>query len=111
MPSKIKKSSTPRATKQPKGKNPKAKRPLKSVKDRAEAVATKGAMRRLCRRGGVKRVTAIVLPEFRAEVMRFVRSVVTDACAYTELAKRTTVTAQDVVNALRKRGKQLYGYT
>ena len=71
---------------------------------------TKGAIRRLARRGGVKRISAEVYEEVRKTLKTFVEGVVRDATAYTEHAKRKTVTALDVVNALRKRGKILYGY-
>ena len=40
----------------------------------------------------------------------FVERVVRDATAYTEHAKRKTVTAGDVVNSLKKFGRMLYGY-
>ena len=71
---------------------------------------TKGAIRRLARRGGVKRISSEVYEEVRKTLKTFVEGVVRDATAYTEHAKRKTVTALDVVNALRKRGKILYGY-
>ena len=71
---------------------------------------TNGALRRLARRGGVKRISSEVYEEVRKTLKTFVEGVVRDATAYTEHAKRKTVTALDVVNALRKRGKILYGY-
>jgi len=76
-----------------------------------ETVLTKGAMRRLARRGGVKRTTALILPEIRNELHKFVKTVVSSAMTYAEHRKRTTVTAMDVIHALRKRGQNLYGYT
>ena len=51
-----------------------------------------------------------VYEEVRKTLKAFVEGVVRDATAYTEHAKRKTVTALDVVNALRKRGKLIYGY-
>ena len=71
---------------------------------------TKGAIRRLARRGGVKRIAAEVYDEVRDTLRTFVENVVRDATAYTEHAKRKTVTALDVVTALRKRGKIIYGF-
>lgn len=71
---------------------------------------TKGSIRRLARRGGVKRISGVLYEEVRNVVKSFVEGVVRDATAYTEHAKRKTVTALDVVYALKKRGRTLYGY-
>jgi len=68
-------------------------------------------MYRLARRGGVKRTTPLILPEIRSAMHKFVKGLVDDACTYAEHGKRTTVTAMDVIHALRKRGHNLYGYT
>jgi histone H4 len=72
---------------------------------------TKNSLRRLARRGGVKRVSAVIYEEARAILKNFVTKIKQDAVAYTEHAKRNTVTAADVINALRRQGKHLYGYT
>jgi histone H4 len=40
----------------------------------------------------------------------FLEIVVQDAVTYTEYAKRKTVTAMDVVYALKRQGKTLYGF-
>jgi len=85
------------------------KRQKKVVSENSKSV-TKGSIRRLARRGGVKRISAEIYNEVRKTLKTFVEGVVRDATAYTEHAKRKTVTALDVVNALRKRGKILYGY-
>ena len=67
-------------------------------------------VRRLARRGGVKRISGIMYEEVRGILKSFVEGVVRDSVTYTEHGKRTTVTALDVVYALRKRGRMLYGY-
>ena len=85
------------------------KRQKKVLRENVRGIS-KGAIRRLARRGGVKRISAEVYEEVRKTLKSFVESVVRDATAYTEHAKRKTVTAVDVVNALRKRGKLSYGY-
>ena len=85
------------------------KRQKKVLRENVRGIS-KGAIRRLARRGGVKRISAEVYEEVRKTLKSFVESVVRDATAYTEHAKRKTVTAVDVVNALRKRGKLIYGY-
>eukprot|EP00331_Platyophrya_macrostoma_P012580 CAMPEP_0176431678 /NCGR_PEP_ID=MMETSP0127-20121128/14944_1 /TAXON_ID=938130 /ORGANISM="Platyophrya macrostoma, Strain WH" /LENGTH=101 /DNA_ID=CAMNT_0017813709 /DNA_START=89 /DNA_END=394 /DNA_ORIENTATION=+ len=85
------------------------KRQKKVLRENVKSI-TKGAIRRLARRGGVKRIAAEVYDEVRDTLRTFVENVVRDATAYTEHAKRKTVTALDVVNALRKRGKIIYGF-
>jgi histone H4 len=72
---------------------------------------TKGSIRRMARRAGVKRISGPAYAEIRGALTTFVEGVIKDAIVYTEHAKRHTVTAVDVVYALRKRGKMVYGYT
>lgn len=71
---------------------------------------TKPAIRRLARRGGVKRISSLVYDETRNVLKGFLENVVRDAVTYTEHAKRKTVTALDVVYALKRQGKTLYGF-
>lgn len=71
---------------------------------------TKPAIRRLARRGGVKRISFTIYKEIREVLQSFLRSVVRDAITYTEHAKRRTVTAMDVVYALKRQGRTLYGF-
>ena len=85
------------------------KRQKKVLRENVKGI-TRGAIRRLARRGGVKRISGEVYEEVRKTLKAFVEGVVRDATAYTEHAKRKTVTALDVVNALRKRGKLIYGF-
>ena len=87
---------------------------------------TKPAIRRLARRGGVKRISGLIYEETRGvlKVMLylylaittsgifkvFLENVIRDAVTYTEHAKRKTVTAMDVVYALKRQGRTLYGF-
>ena len=71
---------------------------------------TKPAIRRLARRGGVKRISGLIYDETRSVLKTFLDGVVRDAVTYTEHAKRKTVTAMDVVYALKRQGKTLYGF-
>nr|XP_027202892.1 histone H4-like [Dermatophagoides pteronyssinus] len=71
---------------------------------------TKPAIRRLARRGGVKRISAAIYEEVRSVLRSFLENVVRDAVTYTEHAKRKTVTAMDVVYALKRQGRTLYGF-
>lgn len=71
---------------------------------------TKPAIRRLARRGGVKRISALVYDETRNVLRSFLENVVRDSVTYTEHARRKTVTAMDVVYALKRQGRTLYGF-
>ena len=86
-----------------------AKRVKKVLRDNVRSV-TKGSIRRLARRAGVKRISGLLYEEVRGVLKSFVEGVVRDATAYTEYAKKRTVTTGAVVAALRKRGRAIYGY-
>ncbi|KAE8223330.1 hypothetical protein CF319_g3629 [Tilletia indica] len=68
---------------------------------------TKPAIRRLARRGGVKRISAGVYDEVRGVLHSFLRTVISDSICYTEHANRKTVTSLDVIYALKRRGRTL----
>ena len=57
---------------------------------------TKPAIRRLARRGGVKRISGLIYEETRGVLKIFLENVIRDSVTYTEHAKRKTVTALDV---------------
>lgn len=133
-----------------------AKRHRKILRDNIQGI-TKPAIRRLARRGGVKRISASISPFFlvfpltfgspsfphtfhfpsrlcflrchspqaktnpadappviyeetRGVLKTFLESVIRDAVTYTEHAKRKTVTSLDVVYALKRQGRTLYGF-
>jgi len=96
---------------------------------------TKPAIRRLARRGGVKRISGLIYEETRGVLKIFLESkftslalfssrstliltlslpsvsdIIRDSVTYTEHAKRKTVTSLDVVYALKRAGKTLYGF-
>ena len=71
---------------------------------------TKPAIRRLARRGGVKRISGLIYEETRGVLKVFLENVIRDAVTYTEHAKRKTVTVMDVVYALKRQGRTLYGF-
>ena len=71
---------------------------------------TKPAIRRLARRGGVKRISGLIYEETRGVLKVFLENVIRDAVTYTEHARRKTVTAFDVVYALKRQGRTLYGF-
>ena len=76
----------------------------------ADLRISKASIRRIARRGGVKRISGLVYAETRMVLKEFVTKVMKDAILYTESAKRTTVTAMDVVMALKRHGSTLYGF-
>ena len=71
---------------------------------------TKPAIRRLARRGGVKRISGLMYEEIKGVLMVFLERVLRDALTYSEHARRKTVTALDVVHALKRQGRTLYGF-
>ena len=85
------------------------KRIKKVLRDNSRGV-TKGSVRRLARRAGIKRLASLMTEEVRGVLKSFVEKVVADAVAYTEYSKKRTVTTGAVVAALKKRGRMLYGY-
>ncbi|RXG56578.1 Histone H4, partial [Armadillidium vulgare] len=58
----------------------------------------------------VKRISGLIYEETRGVLKVFLENVIRDAVTYTEHAKRKTVTAMDVVYALKRQGKTLYGF-
>ncbi len=86
-----------------------AKRHKKVLRDNIQGI-TKPAIRRLARRGGVKRISGLIYDESRTVLRTFLENVVRDAVTYTEHARRKTVTATDVVYALKRQGRTLYGF-
>ena len=86
-----------------------AKRHRKILRDNIQGI-TKPAIRRLARRGGVKRISGLIYEEVRAVLKSFLESVIRDSVTYTEHAKRKTVTSLDVVYALKRQGRTLYGF-
>lgn len=81
----------------------------RATKPSSEGI-TKPAIRRLARRGGVKRISSFIYDDTRQVLKSFLEHVVRDAVTYTEHARRKTVTAIDVVYALKRQGRTLYGF-
>ena len=80
-----------------------AKRHPKILGDNIQGI-TKPAIRRLARRG-VKRISGLIYEETRGVLKVFLENGIRDAVTYTEHAKRKTVTAMDVVYALKRQGR------
>ena len=86
-----------------------AKRFKRILKDNIQGI-TKPAIRRLARRGGVKRISGLIYDETRGVMKTFIENVVRDAVSYCDYSKRKTVTALDVVYALKRNGRTIYGF-
>ena len=56
------------------------------------------------------RVVPVIYEETRGVLKTFLEGVIRDAVTYTEHAKRKTVTSLDVVYALKRQGRTLYGF-
>jgi len=86
------------------------KRHSKALQNNDQGI-TKPAIRRLARRGGVKRISGDVYTTTRGVLRKFLEKVIHDAITYTEYAQRKTVTAMDITHALKRNGQSLYGFS
>ena len=86
-----------------------AKRHRKVLRDNIQGI-TKPAIRRLARRGGVKRISGLMYEETRGVLKGFLENVLRDSITYTEHARRKTVTALDIIEALKLQGRTIYGF-
>jgi len=71
---------------------------------------SKGDIRRLARRGGVKRMSSSIYDDVRLALRSFLEKVVGDAIVYSEHGRRATVLVKDVLYSLRRNGRTLYGF-
>ena len=58
----------------------------------------------------MKRISSLVYEEARSVLRLFLESIIKDSITYTEHAKRKTVIALDIVYALKRQGKTIYGF-
>lgn len=85
------------------------KRHRRCVRESIEGI-TKPAIRRLSRKGSVKRTSRMATEESRNVLRTFLDKALRDAVTYTEHAGRRTVTALDVVLGLKGQNTNLYGF-
>lgn len=71
---------------------------------------TKPAIRKLARRGGVRRISGDMYDIIREVTKQFLERTLKDAVIYAEHAKRTTITSLDIVYGLKRQGRHLYGF-
>ncbi|KAL2044334.1 hypothetical protein N7G274_003039 [Stereocaulon virgatum] len=85
------------------------KRHRKIVRDSVRGI-TKGDIRRLARRGGVKRISGTIYDEVRQAMIARLKLILHDCTAYVQHSNRKTVTVTDVIFALRRLGRPIYGF-
>lgn len=88
-----------------------AKRFMKTSRHSDEIMGiTKPSIRRLARRGGIKRINGYTYDETRGNLKAFLELIIKDALVYTKHARRKTMQTCDVVYSLKKNGHKIYGY-
>ncbi|PUU75449.1 histone-fold-containing protein [Tuber borchii] len=71
---------------------------------------TKGDLRRLARRGGVKRISAAIYNEMRGAMTDHLKKILHSCTIYLEHANRKTITVTDVIHSLKRLGNPIYGF-
>lgn len=93
-----------------KGKMGKKSTRRTEIKKTERTTLTRGGIRRLARRGGIRRISDGIYSEVRDFVDYFLNTVVKDSAIFAENARRKTITAMDVIYALKRSGRSLLGY-
>ncbi|KAH7160757.1 histone H4 [Dactylonectria macrodidyma] len=86
-----------------------SKRHRKIIRDSVMGI-TKPAIRRLARRGGVKRISATIYEDARAALKERLETILRDCAIYVEYRGAKTVTIHDVIHSLRRIGRPIYGF-
>ena len=68
------------------------------------------SIKRLARRASVKRMGKSVAPEIRKSLTIFIENILKDSVIFMEHSRRKTLSLDDVLNALHRNGKKLYGW-
>lgn len=71
---------------------------------------SKMTIRRLARRGGIKRLAAQIYEEIERVVHSFLLKIVFDATQISNYTRRGYVATEDVLQALKQNGQKLYGF-
>ncbi|KAM0297796.1 hypothetical protein ACHAPM_009077 [Fusarium culmorum] len=85
------------------------KRHRKILRDNIHGI-TKPAIRRLARRGGVKRISAGIYEEIRTALKARLETILQNCVIYVEYRNAKTVTVQDVIHSLSRMGRPLWGF-
>lgn len=76
----------------------------------AKAGIRKTGIRRLAMRAGIKRLGDAVCTDAVIVLRSFMGNIIRDAIAHTELAGRKTVSSRDVIAAVNRTNRRLYGF-
>ncbi|RYN50815.1 hypothetical protein AA0114_g5871 [Alternaria tenuissima] len=85
------------------------KRHMKIRKDNIYGIS-KNDIRRLARRGGVKRISATTYDDIRQALKERLHRILKDVCAILDSSGRQTVMVTDIVFTLRRLGNPIYGF-
>ena len=58
----------------------------------------------------MKRISGLIYEEIRGVLKQFLENLIRDAVVYTEHANRRTVCTADILYALKRQGKTIYGF-
>ncbi|MCJ1472501.1 hypothetical protein MMC13_001149 [Lambiella insularis] len=87
------------------------RRHRKLAKDNIKGISqSKNDIRRMARRGGCNRISALIFDEVRSAMTDRLRSIIRDCVAYVDHANRKTVMVTDVIFALKRLGNPIYGF-
>ncbi|CAI2175255.1 8942_t:CDS:2 [Funneliformis geosporum] len=81
----------------------------KIIKENIKAI-TRPAIRRMARRGGVKRISGDIYNIARTCIKDFVTDVLRDCVSYVEYERKKTVGVMEMLLALKRQGRTLYGF-
>ena len=95
----------------PAGKAPRAvRKPSKEIRPEDALMGiTKPAIKRMARKGGVRRISDTAYEKTRVEIREFLVPLLNSAILYTTNARRKTVSAEDVIHAFERSGRRYYG--
>ncbi|PFH55652.1 hypothetical protein XA68_17894 [Ophiocordyceps unilateralis] len=86
-----------------------SKRHRKISRDSIQGI-TRPDIRRLARRGGVKRISANIYPEVRDALKCHLKAILQGCVAYVEYRNAKTITTLDVIRSLARLGRPIYGF-
>ncbi|ODA76371.1 hypothetical protein RJ55_08217 [Drechmeria coniospora] len=91
------------------GKTILSSRHRKIVKDTIHGI-TRPDIRRMARRGGVKRISAGVYQEIRIAMKAYLENILRTCVIYVEHRGAKTITTADVIHGLQKMSRPIYGF-
>ncbi|KAI4125665.1 MAG: hypothetical protein LQ347_005292 [Umbilicaria vellea] len=86
-----------------------ARRHRKIIKDTIRGI-TKGDIRRMARRGGVKRISGQIYEDVRSAMKDRMSRIIQDCVFILDNSGRKTISVSDVIFALRRIGTPVYGF-